>query len=122
MIGPQDKKPIDTDSFLSVSIGFLSVGQFLEPLRSDTPSLTSNPPFVNRFPLHLPTTFHPHPHNPVVVRACAGRSLLFVESASVESARRPRGWSRPSGLAAPEPLRGGPDTDEHPFSGRYNRR
>jgi len=42
---------------------------------SHIPSLISNRPVLNRFPLCPSTNRHPLPHNPSVLRACAGRSL-----------------------------------------------
>jgi len=62
--------------------------------RASRPSI---PTVFIYFQLQLPTIYYSHPHNPNVVRACAGRSLLFGKiRARVKS-----------GLAASEKLRKG---------------
>jgi hypothetical protein len=89
-------------------------GPILFSLRNHTPSLTSIPALFNHIPLCSRATPSPLPHNPDVVRAWPGRSLLF----SGIRASGTRGFiPGPSWLAAPETLRRGRDTEENRFSG-----
>src|ERR1019366_2180463 len=111
---------INTDSESSRAawnLIFLSViicGPISSVLAHHAPSLISISPVLNCFALCLRPIRRPLPHNPDVVRACAGRSLLFGEI----RVRETRGFvPGPSGLAAPETLRKGRDTEENRFSG-----
>ena len=78
---------------LSASIGSHLRANFFRSRQSHPlPHLHS--PLLQSLPACPARPFHPHPHNPNVVRACAGRSLQFGEI----RARRKKRASRPGNI------------------------